>query len=730
MWFPNYYRSGRGLRSMPLMTMDFFRVHYSRLHIFPSLLVCIKSTRQSIEIDIIHWTSWDIIITVATMKLSSALISLIAATGAVEGFKIQTAEDKLRVKQDFMAAMHQKTAIKKAGKLGKAQKLKKLNEDLMTASRKLASNGGNSYYNGSQQQQQQADNYDQQQQQASSQGYSSFLADQEGNLYFQGDDGLYYDAYGAVVYPNDSGLYPWEYNAIPYDLSARALKYAGCAAIKTYDTEQAQYTGNPMVIDTMAVFRLCPASSCNQYSITGCGKNYGEYTVDVKTYLTYLLSYYDDEYNNYCEYCNACDYDVQATRKQSLSECHEQMNQDDWEYTQQLQQQAYQDFLNANGGEADNAGFHFYGQSPYNDGSGFDSYNGQYYNGANTQGGVNNPSSYYSQHDYSSNSSTNEYNQYYQEDNSTNRHLEDEDQDQNQNQNQNSGAYQNQYYRGLYGNGNGQQAYKQCQQFVSSMQAMYSTADRSDYYNSNQNYNNANAQSYYDENGNYNANGYQNNNGNANSINDASMADYWDTQDCCLDGSVCDACQIEAEQTYGDCDHYVCGDYYNYCESNYYQDDDDVDLLEFLECVAYTDENSGMEYYLGPHCGSDHYTISLGLFSDENCLDYVGDSVSLSSVLGFQYQDSDLFKFPEGCISCEGVVSLMWFNHSSLSSRVFITNYISLSVSICRKNTPSRKKAIMTAHTASTAKHLIRTWIPFWPCAHLSTKCLPNATRT
>jgi hypothetical protein len=148
----------------------------------------------------------------------------------------------------------------------------------------------------------------------------------------------------------------------------------------------------------------------------------------------------------------------------------------------------------------------------------------------------------------------------------------------------------------------------------------------------------------------------------------------------CSDGSLCDYCEYQVDQAYEPCDEYVCKDYYTYCsdlyEPNYKQmysngnnnnnnDDDDgaynyqdaqeskSELYQFLECTEYVNEY-GEEYYVGPHCGSDHYTISLGVFSDENCVNYVGKTVSLSKVLGYGYDDESFFHLPHECISCDG----------------------------------------------------------------------------
>eukprot|EP00536_Pseudo-nitzschia_multiseries_P017153 jgi/Psemu1/314066/fgenesh1_kg.1402_\ len=88
---------------------------------------------------------------------------------------------------------------------------------------------------------------------------------------------------------------------------------------------------------------------------------------------------------------------------------------------------------------------------------------------------------------------------------------------------------------------------------------------------------------------------------------------------------------------------------YNYKEAQ----ESKSELYQFLECTAYTNEY-GQQYYVGPHCGSDHYTISLGVFSDENCVNYMGKTVSLSKVLGYGYDDESFFHLPHECISCDG----------------------------------------------------------------------------
>ena len=191
-----------------------------------------------------HW--W---VHTLNMKLSFlALPTLLAvATASIEERRAQR-----RLSKDFLQAMHSSPEVLSAPKIGRPDKIRQLHENLVKSSRKLYNN-------------QNANN--------GQQGYASY---QEGQAY--ADVGTW------------NGQY-WEFEGeVPFDLTSRSFKYSGCAAIKTYDTERAAENGNPMVIDTFAVFRLCPADKCNKYSVTGCGKNYGEYAVEMKVgkILVYL----------------------------------------------------------------------------------------------------------------------------------------------------------------------------------------------------------------------------------------------------------------------------------------------------------------------------------------------------------------------------------------------------------------------------------------------------------
>jgi hypothetical protein len=184
------------------------------------------------------------------MKLSLlALPALLAeASASIEELRAQR-----RLNKDFLQAMHSSPAVASAQHKVRAEKIRQLHENLVKASRKLENGQSNQYQN----------KYATYEQEA----YAGY---QEGQVY--ADVGTW------------NGQY-WEFEGeVPFDLTSRAFKYSGCAAIKTYDTDRANESGNPMVIDTFAVFRLCPADKCNKYSVKGCGKNYGEYAVEMQVW--------------------------------------------------------------------------------------------------------------------------------------------------------------------------------------------------------------------------------------------------------------------------------------------------------------------------------------------------------------------------------------------------------------------------------------------------------------
>jgi len=551
-----------------------------------------------------------------------------------------------------------------------------------------------------------------------------------------------------------------------FDLTARSFKYSGCAAIKAFDPDRAAANGNPMVVDTYAVFRLCPEDSCNKYSLTGCGKNYGEYVVEMSTYLEFMLDFYASHYGAYCEYCFPCDYTYQVIKRQTQGQCYESMNQAEYANKQGQQQMAWEDYYQQNFGdmsEYNQAKKQYQEQmqaemqssNSNNINGGYRKLDGSYY------------SSYVASYENGGDASNSGYAQ---------------NQGNNYAQNQGNNYAQNQ--GGNYGNANGNNAYSNFMNYNNgdgsgngngAYGGAYGNANANSLYgwmnggqvNGQAYYNMMNQQihemdgiqqyGYINDNGEWvdlcESNGYTDSEGREY---DLDCTEYQSKMMTCSDGSLCDQCEYEVDQTYMPCDEYVCKDYYTYCSdlyepqykqmyndgnqnnnqnnnygggnnnynynynnayaygnvngnvngNNYYggggggnnaykyynydymEQQNQNQLYDFLQCTGY-DNEYGQRYFVGPHCGSDHYTISLGVFADENCVEYLGETVSLSKVLGYGYDDESFFHLPHECISCDGAVSNTFLEFYCGFEKVVVFLFAfffssPLSVTICR----------------------------------------------
>eukprot|EP00934_Nitzschia_sp_Nitz4_P008469 Nitzschia sp. Nitz4//scaffold9_size221794//38404//40413//NITZ4_001325-RA/size221794-snap-gene-0.127-mRNA-1//-1//CDS//3329560938//8459//frame0 len=318
----------------------------------------------------------------------------------------------------------------------------------------------------------------------------------------------------------------WEFNGdLPFDLSQRSLKYTGCSAIKTYDPDNDE-DNDAMVTDTYAVFRLCPANSCNHYSVSGCGSDYGEYVIPMQTYMNYLLGFHESRYDDYCQYCRTCGESFEEDSMYYLKTCYQSQTQADYDYTQAAEQSAWEKYFDANNGDM----------------SGWNSeYDGSNYNTDDA-----------------------------------NRMLE----------------------------------------------------DTGDYYDSDGNLHYIFQESYE-----------------------------------CANGEACDYCEYQLFVEYGTCDEETCEGSDEFCydydydeEEDEHKSNDENDILDFFECKEIEIHEVG-KYYIGPHCGSDHFTVGIGVYSDENCVNYIGDTVSLDYVIQEYDGEDELgnIQLPQVCISCNAM---------------------------------------------------------------------------
>lgn len=108
------------------------------------------------------------------------------------------------------------------------------------------------------------------------------------------------------------------------DLSSYAIKFEKCQNVKQYAYQQNGNNNNndDTVLETkkFVIFRLCPVNGSSSSSSGGssssgssassscssCDSKYGEYIVDMDTYLQATVQHKQEEQEQYCEVCDEC----------------------------------------------------------------------------------------------------------------------------------------------------------------------------------------------------------------------------------------------------------------------------------------------------------------------------------------------------------------------------------------------------------------------------------------
>uniref|UniRef100_A0A7S1Y4W5 Uncharacterized protein n=2 Tax=Grammatophora oceanica TaxID=210454 RepID=A0A7S1Y4W5_9STRA len=87
------------------------------------------------------------------------------------------------------------------------------------------------------------------------------------------------------------------------DISGYSVKYEKCQFVKAYDDEMAENeeAGTVLATKRFVVFRLCPTGSCSS-----CNYNYGEYLIDLETYLESTVEYQQALQEEMCQACEEC----------------------------------------------------------------------------------------------------------------------------------------------------------------------------------------------------------------------------------------------------------------------------------------------------------------------------------------------------------------------------------------------------------------------------------------
>jgi hypothetical protein len=95
-----------------------------------------------------------------------------------------------------------------------------------------------------------------------------------------------------------------DWQDVQVDISGYSIKFEKCQFVKSYDDELAQEEDSNTVLapKRFVVFRLCPTSSC----ASSCSSGYGEYLIDLESYLEATVQYQQELQENMCQACQEC----------------------------------------------------------------------------------------------------------------------------------------------------------------------------------------------------------------------------------------------------------------------------------------------------------------------------------------------------------------------------------------------------------------------------------------
>ena len=93
------------------------------------------------------------------------------------------------------------------------------------------------------------------------------------------------------------------------DLTGYAVRFEKCQYVRQYAEERDEDRDDVLETQRFVVFRLCPDEDCGAASADGsggCSAGYGEYLVDMATYLEATLEHKQDAQERYCQACAEC----------------------------------------------------------------------------------------------------------------------------------------------------------------------------------------------------------------------------------------------------------------------------------------------------------------------------------------------------------------------------------------------------------------------------------------
>ncbi len=90
-------------------------------------------------------------------------------------------------------------------------------------------------------------------------------------------------------------------NEVDYDFIGQySIKFQGCHHVSQWNADVDDEDDVRIKTKRLVRFRLCPYDSCSSDKSAGCTSKYGDYVVDMNTFVAYYLQSIQEDFDNIC----------------------------------------------------------------------------------------------------------------------------------------------------------------------------------------------------------------------------------------------------------------------------------------------------------------------------------------------------------------------------------------------------------------------------------------------
>lgn len=106
-------------------------------------------------------------------------------------------------------------------------------------------------------------------------------------------------------------------------IASYSVKFQGCHHVQQWNEDADGEDDIKIMTQRLVRFRMCPAESCSDSSTRGCSENYGDYLVDMETYVDAYIDQMQQSYQNNNQYYNNRDLSDYSMNIEDYMQCNQ-----------------------------------------------------------------------------------------------------------------------------------------------------------------------------------------------------------------------------------------------------------------------------------------------------------------------------------------------------------------------------------------------------------------------